>query len=162
MSVDGVTARVGQVLGRAESLFSVPADGRGATFAGAVGSAVDASHAITRVSQDFSGAAANAHAAAVGAAAERLQDGADADGALHAELADAGTNHRRGRLDAAAVRAGAAEIPAAIGSLGHLPAGEFVALATLRSRVAAMQDLVTRHSEEASRVAAVLRELGYR
>lgn len=162
MSVDAVGAWVGQVLTRAESLFAIPADAAGTTSAGAVDDAVDRSRSITVVSRDFSGAAANAHRKAVGAPTERLQDAADADDTLHSQLARAARDHHHGHSDATALRAAAAQIPAAVGAVGSLPAGEVVVLSALRNRVAAMQDLVMRHSEEASRVAAALRNLRYR
>jgi hypothetical protein len=163
MPVEDVAARVTEVLSRAESLFvAAPENGGSAAATGPIGAAAAATRAVAPRTSELSGAMATTHGEAVSATADRLERVADAERDLAHHLSQATDTHRQGQSQASSLRAGVAEIPAALGPAAQIPAGQIAALKALRNRVARMNDLVTQHSAGSAQLAEEIRNLKYR
>jgi hypothetical protein len=163
MPVQHVAAQVVEVLTRAESLFTAPAEGAAPTSAAAdtMGQAAEASRAITTRATELSGALGSAHAEMLEATAQRLERATAADVQLTDQLRNASRSHGDDAVQAGALRGSAGEVPDRMAPWAGHPAGELAGLKALRHCVAGMQLLLARHSEEATRVAGEIRTLGY-
>jgi hypothetical protein len=162
MMLDGVAARVVQVLTRAESLFGVPDDAAAAsTAADQLRQAAHANRALGGRNSELSGAGATGHrqlldesAAGVGAAA-----GADEQLAVHLTAA---ARHLHGRARAHDLCAAAAAVPERLATLSGTAAGDLAALTTLRAHLAGMQQLLAEHAGQGAAAAAQIRGVDYR
>ena len=162
MTVEHVAAQVVEVLARAESLFSTPAEGAAVSGAAdTMGQAAEASRAIATRTTELSGKFASAHAELLDATAQRLERATAADARLADHLGAASQTHGEGGAQAAELRAGAADVPARLAPWEQYPAGELAALKALRHQVAGMQQLLAHHGEEATRLAGEIRTVGY-
>lgn len=156
--------QVGQVLGRAHSLFGDPALsggvaglGSGPGLTGAAGRVRIAQHTITGLSgagpARYGGFAADAGAALDGAAA--------ADDGLGAQVREAGAADRSGRASSGAVVDGAAADTAGLAPVSGTPAGQRALVSALRARVAQQQQVVEAYKARDARLAALVRSLRY-
>ena len=162
MTVQLVTANVVEVLSRAESLFATPGDAAASGTADTMGQAAEASRMIAAHAEELSGSVGTAYSELATSAAQHLEHAAGTDAALADQLARAAATHGGGASLAAALRAGAAEVPARLGPWADLPAGELAGLVALRNKLSGMQRLLAEHSGEAARAAEAIRGLGYR
>jgi hypothetical protein len=161
MSVQDVVDRVVDVLGRAESLFTTPADTVTSRMTAAVDGASEASRAIGARTDELGGALASAHHDVLDKIARRLDDVGDTDSQLIDHLARAGQAHASGGSQATDLRLGAEETPSRLGPSSELPASELVGLLALRNQVADVQRLLAEHTSEAARAADDILGLGY-
>ncbi|HZA08992.1 hypothetical protein [Mycobacterium sp.] len=159
--VEALAVRVTEVLSRAESLFAAPADRDAGVAPDRISDALEAGRAIRSRAAELSGTAADAHREAVAAAGDRLQQTSATEAELAQKVQRASEIQDRGRSEVAQLRASAAEVPEALGTALHTPAGELATLAALRRRVERMQHLVADHSAESARLAGELRRLRY-
>ncbi|MCV7236187.1 hypothetical protein [Mycobacterium branderi] len=151
-------ARVVEVLARAESLFTTPAE---AATTAQLDAAAEASRGLAARSAELSGAAITAHRDLATSATQRLEHAADTDAHLAEQVARAGQTHAEARSQASALRAEAAEVGPRLDAWAGLPASEITGLKALRDRVARMQQLLAQHRQEAVRTASQIRSLGY-
>jgi hypothetical protein len=161
MSVQDVVDRVLDVLSRAESLFTTPADSVTSRMTVAVDEASEASRAIGARTDELGGALASAHHDVLDKIARRLDDVGDTDSQLIDHLARAAQAHASGGSQATDLRLGAEEIPSRLGPSGELPASELVGLLALRNQVADMQRLLAEHTSDAARAVDDILSLGY-
>jgi hypothetical protein len=161
MSVQDVVDRAVDVLSRAESLFTAPAETVTSRMTAAVNDASEASRAIGARTDELGGALASAHHDVLDNIARRLDDVGDTDSQLIDHLTRSGQAHASGGSRATDLRLGAAEIPSRLGPSSALPASELAALLALRNQVADMQGLLAEHTGEAARAADVIVGLGY-
>jgi len=161
MSVQDVVDHTVDVLSRAESLFTVPADAVTSRMTAAVDDASKASRAIGARTDEVGGALASAHHDVLDNIACRLDDVGDTDSELIEHLTRAGQAHASGGSRATELRLGAAEIPSRLGPSSALPASELAALLALRIQVADMQRLLAEHTSLAARAADVIVGLEY-
>lgn len=159
MTVDEVAARVVEVLARAEALFAPPGDWQAPAE---VGAAAQTARAIAARTADLSGATAAGHREMTAAAAEHLERASDADARLTAALQRGAQLHDQGAVQAAGLRAAAAEVPAQVSRWAELPAAQMAALSSLRTQLAGMQRLLARHRAAAARTTAEISALRYR
>jgi hypothetical protein len=162
MMLDGVAARVVQVLTRAESLFAVPEDAAAATAADQLGQAADANRALGGRSAELAGTGAVAHRQLVDASAAAVAASARADGQLAAHLTAAAARHHHGRARARDLRADAAAVPERLAALSGTATGELAELKTLRAHVARMGQLLAEHAGQDAAAAAQIRAVDYR
>ena len=161
MSVQEVVDGVVEVLSRAESLFTAPADIATSDPGGAVTSATEASRAIGARTQQLGGALADAHGEMLAGVVKRLDHTGETDAQLFDHLARAAESHASAGSHATNLRLGAEEIPSRVGPLAELPASEVAALLTLRNHVADMQRLIAEHTSQAASTADDIRSLRY-
>uniref|UniRef100_UPI0035CAE425 hypothetical protein n=1 Tax=uncultured Mycobacterium sp. TaxID=171292 RepID=UPI0035CAE425 len=95
-------------------------------------------------------------------AATGLDSTAQADVRLAEQLSAAAASHHTGAKRAQGLRMEAAEVANRLAALGGTAAGDLAALMALRSRVAAMQQLLGEHSDAAADTAEQLRTIEYR
>jgi hypothetical protein len=161
MSVQDVADRVVEILGRAESLFTTPADTEPSRMTAAVDGASEASRAIGARTDELGGALASAHHEMLDNVARRLETVGDTDSRLISALTRAAESHASGASQATDLRLGAEELPSRLGPTAELPASELVGLLVLRHQVADMQRLLAEHTTQAAGDADVILGLGY-
>jgi hypothetical protein len=161
MSVQDVVDSVGEVLSRAESLFTAPVDAELAHMTSAVNDASEASRAIGAHTDELGGALASAHHEMLDNVALRLEAIGDTDSQLVEHLTRSAEAHASGASHATDLRLGAEELPSRLGPTSGLPASELAALLALRNHVADMQHLLAEHASQAARDADVILGLGY-
>jgi hypothetical protein len=163
MMLDGVAARVVEVLTRAESLFAVPADAAAAsTAADQLGQAAHANRALGGRNAELSGAGATGHRQLVDESAAGVGAAARADEQLAAHLTAAAARHHHGRVRAQDLCADAAAVPERLAALSGTAAGDLAALKALRALLAGMQQLVAEHAGQGAAAAAQIRAVDYR
>jgi hypothetical protein len=156
--------RVGEVLGRAHSLFGdPPASGQVAAVVAGAGLAAAGDlvrrgqvrmSGLSGVLQDnYGGFAADAGAALDGAAGT--------DTSLSGHLSDAAGADRSGRASSGAAVSGAQTDTSRLAPLSGTPAGQRALVAALRARVAQQQQVVSGYRARDARLASVLRSLAY-
>jgi hypothetical protein len=161
MSLQDVVDGVVEVLGRAESLFTAPADPAASQITAAIDDASAASGAIGAHTDELGGALASAHHEMLDNVAQRLEALGDTDSQLVEHLTQAAESHASGASQATDLRLGAEELPSRLGPTTGLPASEQAALLALRNQVADMQRLLAEHTSQAARDAEVILGLGY-
>jgi hypothetical protein len=161
MSVQDVVDGVVEVLGRAESLFTTPADTATSHTTAAIDDASEASRAIGAHTDELGGALASAHHETLDNVAQRLEAIGDSDSQLVEHLTRSAEAHASGASHATDLRLGAQELPSLLGPTAELPAAELAGLLALRDQVADMQRLLAEHTSQAARDADVIRGLGY-
>jgi hypothetical protein len=162
--VGALVQRVGEVLGRAHSLFGDPPASGGVAAADA-GSGLAAAGDVVRGGQarmsglsgvlpvNYGGFATDAGAALDGAAGT--------DNNLSGQLQDAAGADHSGRSNSGAVVNGAATDTSSLAPLSGTPAGQRALVAALRARVAQQQQVVNAYNARDARLAAVVRSLAY-
>jgi hypothetical protein len=162
--VDALVQRVGEVLGRAHSLFGDPPASGGVAAADA-GSELAAAGDLVRgghvrmsglsgvLPDNYGGFAADAGAALDGAAGT--------DARLSGQLSDAAGADRSGRASSGAVVNGAQTDTSSLAPLSGTPAGQRALVAALRARVAQQEQVVSGYTARDARLASVLRSLAY-
>jgi len=164
VSVGAVVAQVGEVLGRAHSLFGdPPASGQGP----AAGSVMKLSGAgeMVRSGQaqmaPLSGQLATNYATFAGGAGPALDTLAGNDRALSTQLDEAARTDRTGRTSSGGVVNGAAADTNGLAPLTNTPAGQKALLVALRNRVAQQQQVVQAYKTRDAQMAAMLRSMAY-
>ena len=164
VSVGAVVAQVGEVLGRAHSLFGdPPASGQGP----AAGSVVKLSGAgdLVRSGQaqmaPLSGQLSTNYSTFAGGAGPTLNTLAGNDRALSTQLDEAARTDRTGRTSSGGVVNGAAADTNGLAPFTNTPAGQKALLVALRQRVA-QQQVVQAYKTRSARMAAMLRSMAYR
>jgi hypothetical protein len=164
VSVGAVVAQVGEVLGRAHSLFGdPPASGQGP----AAGSVMKLSGAgeMVRSGQaqmaPLSGQLATNYATFAGGAGPALDTLAGNDRALSTQLDEAARTDRTGRTSSGGVVNGAAADTNGLAPLTNTPAGQKALLVALRNRVAQQQQVVQAYKTRSARMASMLQSMAY-
>ena len=164
VSVGAVVAQVGEVLGRAHSLFGdPPASGQGP----AAGSVMKLSGAgdLVRSGQaqmaPLSGQLATNYSTFAGGAGPALDTLAGNDRALSTRLDEAARTDRTGRTSSGTVVNGAAADTNGLAPLTNTPAGQKALLVALRNRVAQQQQVVQAYKTRSARMAAMLQSMAY-
>ena len=164
MSVGALVQQVGEVLGRAHSLFGDPPVS-GGTAALNAGSGLAAAGEVVRGGQQqisaLSGALPVKYGGFATDATVALDGAAGADGNLSGQLRDAAGADRSGRASSGAVVNGAAADTASLGPVSGTPAGQRTLIAALRARVAEQQQVVSAYKARDARLAALVRSLAY-
>jgi hypothetical protein len=157
-------AQVGEVLGRAHSLFGdPPASGQGP----AAGSVMKLSGAgdLVRSGQaqmaPLSGQLATNYSTFAGGAGPALDTLAGNDRALSTQLDEAARADRTGRTSSGTVVNGAAADTNGLAPLTNTPAGQKALLVALRQRVAQQQQVVQAYKTRSARMAALMRSMAY-
>ncbi len=164
MSVGAVVAQVGEVLGRAHSLFAdPPASGQGPASASGIklsnaGELVRSSHAQMT---PLSGQLATNYGTFAGGAGPALDTLAGNDRALSTQLDEAARSDRAGRTSSGGVVNGAAADTQGLAPFTNTPAGQKALLAALRNRVAQQQNVVQAYKMRDAQMAAMLRSMAY-
>ena len=164
MSVGAVVAQVGEVLGRAHSLFAdPPASGQGPASASGIklsnaGELVRSSHAQMT---PLSGQLATNYGTFAGGAGPALDTLAGNDRALSTQLDEAARSDRAGRTSSGGVVNGAAADTQGLAPFTNTPAGQKALLAALRNRVAQQQNVVQAYKMRSARMAALMRSMRY-
>jgi len=160
-----VVAQVGEVLGRAHSLFGdPPASGQGP----AAGSVVKLSGAgdLVRSGQaqmaPLSGQLSTNYSTFAGGAGPTLNTLAGNDRALSTQLDEAARTDRTGRTSSGGVVNGAAADTNGLAPFTNTPAGQKALLVALRQRVAQQQQVVQAYKTRDAQMAAMLRSMAYR
>jgi len=161
MSVQDVVDSVVEVLSRAESLFTTPADPAASQITAAIDDASQASRAIGAHTDELGGALALAHHQMLDNVAQRLEAIGGTDSQLVEHLTRSAEAHASGASHATQLRLGAEELPSRLGPTAELPASELVGLLALRDQVADMQHLLAEHTSQAAHDADVILGLGY-
>ena len=158
MSVGAVVAQVGEVLGRAHSLFGdPPASGQGP----AAGSVMKLSGAgdLVRSGQaqmaPLSGQLATNYSTFAGGAGPALDTLAGNDRALSTQLDEAARTDRTGRTSSGTVVNGAAADTNGLAPFTNTPAGQKALLVALRQRVAQQQQVVQAYKTRDAQMAAI-------
>ncbi|MFB1298580.1 C40 family peptidase [Mycobacterium sp. pW049] len=164
MSVGAVVAAVGEVLGRAHSLFGdPPASGHGPA-AGSV-SKLSSAGDLVRSGQaqmaPLSGQLATNYWTFAGGAGPALDTLAGNDQALSTQLNDAARSDRTGRTNSATAVNGAAADTHGLAPFTNTPAGQKALLVALRHRVAQQQHVVQAYKTRDAQMAAMLRSMAY-
>lgn len=164
VSVGAVVAQVGEVLGRAHSLFGdPPASGQGP----AAGSVMKLSGAgdLVRSGQaqmaPLSGQLATNYSTFAGGAGPALDALAGNDRALSTQLDEAARADRTGRTSSGGVVNGAAADTNGLAPFTNTPAGQKALLVALRQRVAQQQQVVQAYKTRDAQMAAMLRSMAY-
>ena len=164
VSVGAVVAQVGEVLGRAHSLFGdPPASGQGP----AAGSVMKLSGAgdLVRSGQaqmaPLSGQLATNYSTFAGGAGPALDTLAGNDRALSTQLDEAARADRTGRTSSGTVVNGAAADTNGLAPFTNTPAGQKALLVALRQRVAQQQQVVQAYKTRDAQMAAMLRSMAY-
>ncbi|QEN17670.1 hypothetical protein D3H54_30890 (plasmid) [Mycobacterium sp. ELW1] len=164
MSVGAVVQQVGEVLGRAHSLFGdPPASGQGP----ASGSVLKLSGAgeLVRSGQaqmaPLSGQLATNYSTFAGGAGPALDTLAGTDRALSTQLDEAARSDRTGRTSSGGVVNGAAADTNGLAPFTNTPAGQKALLVALRNRVAQQQQVVQAYKTRDAQMAAMLRSMAY-
>ena len=164
VSVGAVVAQVGEVLGRAHSLFGdPPASGQGP----AAGSVMKLSGAgdLVRSGQaqmaPLSGQLATNYSTFAGGAGPALDTLAGNDRALSTQLDEAARTDRTGRTSSGTVVNGAAADTNGLAPFTNTPAGQKALLVALRQRVAQQQQVVQAYKTRDAQMAAMLRSMAY-
>ena len=157
-------AQVGEVLGRAHSLFGdPPASGQGP----AAGSVMKLSGAgdLVRSGQaqmaPLSGQLATNYSTFAGGAGPALDTLAGNDRALSTQLDEAARSDRTGRTSSGTVVNGAAADTNGLAPFTNTPAGQKALLVALRQRVAQQQQVVQAYKTRDAQMAAMLRSMAY-
>jgi hypothetical protein len=153
--------QVGEVLGRAHSLFGTPAVGQGlgasSGLAGA-GSLVRGGAAQMSGLRGVLPASYGIFAADAGPA---LDNAAGADGALNGQLNNAATSDASGHTTSGAVLTAASTDTSTLAPVSGTPGGQRALVAALRARVAEQLQVVNAYKELDARMGAMLRSLQY-
>ena len=164
VSVGAVVAQVGEVLGRAHSLFGdPPASGQGP----ASGSVLKLSGAgeLVRSGQaqmaPLSGQLGTNYSTFAGRAGPALDTVAGTDRTLSTQLEEAARSDRTGRTSSGGVVNGAAADTNGLAPFTNTPAGQRALLVALRNRVAQQQQVVQAYKTRDARMAAMLRSMAY-
>ena len=156
---------VGEVLGRAHSLFGDPPDSGGPAAVSAgntLGGARDVVRTAGRQVDGMSGAFPASYGSFAGRAGPALDGLAGRDDGLGGALTDAAAAARSGRGQSGAVVNGAAADTTALAPWSGTPAGQKVLLTQLRGRLAQQQQVLAAYKARDARLAAVLRSMAYR
>ena len=165
VSVGALVGYVGEVLGRAHSLFGDPPDSGGPAAVSAgnrLGGARDVVAAAGRRVDGMSGVFPAAYGNFAGRAGPALDGLAGRDDGLGGALTDAAAADRGGRGQSRAVVNGAAADAAVLAPWSGTAAGQQVLLRRLRGRLAQQQQVVAAYRARDARLAAVLRSMSYR
>jgi hypothetical protein len=164
VSVGAVVQQVGEVLGRAHSLFGDPPSSGGSAAAGA-GNKLSGAGDLVRDGQSrisgLSGQFATSYGVFAGGAGPALDNLAGTDQQLSNQLREAAGSDRGGRATSGAVVNGAAADTAGLAPFSNTPAGQKALLTALRSRVAQQQQVVQAYKARDAKMAAMLRSLAY-
>jgi cell wall-associated NlpC family hydrolase len=164
VSAGALVQQVGEVLGRAHSLFGDPPVS-GGTAAVNAGSGLANAGEVVRGGQQqisaLSGALPVKYGGFATDATVALDGAAGADGRLSGQLRDAAGADRSGRASSGAVVNGAATDTASLAPASGTPAGQRTLIAALRARVAEQQQVVNAYQGRDARLAALVRSLAY-
>ena len=159
-----VVQQVGEVLGRAHSLFGDPPSSGGSAAAGA-GNKLSGAGDLVRDGQSrisgLSGQFATSYGVFAGGAGPALDNLAGTDQQLSNQLREAAGSDRGGRATSGAVVNGAAADTAGLAPFSSTPAGQKALLTALRSRVAQQQQVVQAYKARSAKMAALMRSLAY-
>jgi hypothetical protein len=165
VSVGALVQYVGEVLGRAHSLFGDPPDSGGPAAVSAgnrLGGARDVVAASGRRVDAMSGAFPASYGDFAGRAGPALDGLAGRDDGLGGVLTDAAAADRSGRGQSGAVVNGAAADATVLAPWSGTAAGQQVLLTQLRGRLAQQQQVLAAYRARDARLAAVLRSMAYR
>jgi hypothetical protein len=164
VSVGALVQRVGEVLGRAHSLFGDP-PASGGVAASDAGSGLAAAGDVVRGGRvrmsGLSGVLPVKYGGFATDAGVALDSAAGTDNNLSGQLQDAAGTDRSGRASSGAVVNGAAADTSSLAPLSGTPAGQRALIAALRARVAQQQQVVNAYNARDARLAATVRSLLY-
>ena len=164
VSLGAVVQYVGEVLGRAHSLFGDPPDSGGAA-AGSAGGSLSGAGQVVRTSQGrvsgMAGDFVSTYAGFTGKAAPALDTLAGLDDRLGGTLTEAAGADRNGRGQSGAVVNGAASDTNTLAPWTGTPAGQKALLTQLRGRLAQQQQVLQAYKTRDARMAALLRSMMY-
>ena len=153
--------QVGEVLGRAHSLFGTPAVGEGL----GAGSGLAGAGALVRGGAAQMGGLSGVLPASYGTFAAgvgpELDSAAGADGALNGHLGSAAASDASGHTTSGAVLTAASTDTSTLAPVSGTPGGQRALVAALRARVAEQLQVVNAYKQRDARLAAMLRSLQY-
>jgi len=164
VSIGAVVQHVGEVLGRAHSLFGDPPTSGGSAARSAGSALTGASDAVRGGLAQISGLSGEfptGYGAFGGRAAPSLDGLAGTDERLGDHLHDAAVADRTGRATSGGVLSGAAADTSAFAPYTTTPAGQKALIAALRARLAHQQRVVAAYRARDARMAALLRSMAY-
>jgi cell wall-associated NlpC family hydrolase len=164
VSVGGLVAHVGVVLGRAHALFGDPPRSGGLAASG-TGSVLADAGDVVRSGRAKVAALSGRFATDYGVLAAGMRSALDGlggtDRQLSGQLDEAVGSDRGGRAASGSVVNGAAADAAALAPFSNMPAGEKAMIVALRARVAQQQRVVAAYRARDARMAALVRSMGY-
>ena len=156
---------VGEVLGRAHSLFGDPPES-GGPAAVTAGNTLAGAGSLVRTAAGqvdaMSGAFPASYGSFAGRAGPALDGMAGLDDGFGGALTAAAAADRSGRGQSSAVVNGAAADTTVLAPWSGTPAGQKVLLTQLRGRLAQQQQVIAAYKARDARLAAVLRSMAYR
>jgi hypothetical protein len=159
--VGALVRQVGEVLGRAHSLFGTPAVGEGL----GAGPGLAGAGALVRGGaagmSGLSGVLPASYGIFAADAGPALDNAAGADGALNGQLGTAAASDASGRTTSGAVLTAASTDTSTLAPASGTPAGQRALVAALRAQVAEQAQVVNAYKQLDARLGAMLRELQY-
>jgi peptidoglycan DL-endopeptidase CwlO len=159
--VGALVRQVGEVLGRAHSLFGTPAVGQGLGASSGLAGAGALVRGGAAQMGGLSGVLPASYGIFAADAGPALDNAAGADGALNGQLNNAATSDTSGHTTSGAVLTAASTDTATLAPVSGTPGGQRALVAALRARVAEQLQVVNAYKQRDARLAAMLRSLRY-
>jgi hypothetical protein len=161
VSVGALVRQVGEVLGRAHSLFGTPAVGQGLGAGSGLAGAGSLVRGGAAQMNALSGVLPASYGVFAADAGPTLDHAAGADGALNGHLSTAATSDASGHTTSGAVLTAASTDTSTLAPVSGTPGGQRALVAALRARVAEQAQVVNAYRQRDARLAAMLRNLHY-
>ena len=161
MSVGALVQQVGEVLGRAHSLFGTPALGQGLGASSGLAGAGGLVRGGAAQMSGLSGVLPASYGVFAADAGPSLDHAGGADGALNGHLSTAATSDASGHSTSGAVLTAASADTSTLAPVSGTPGGQRALVAALRARVAEQAQVVNAYRQCDARLAAILRNLHY-
>jgi cell wall-associated NlpC family hydrolase len=161
VSVGALVRQVGEVLGRAHSLFGTPAVGEGLGASPGLAGAGSLVRGGAAQMSGLSGVLPASYGVFAADAGPALDNAAGADGALNGQLNNAASSDASGHTTSGAVLTAASTDTSTLAPATGTPAGQRALVAALRARVAEQLQVVNAYKQRDARLAAMLRNLQY-
>ena len=153
--------QVGEVLGRAHSLFGTPALGQGLGASSGLAGAGGLVRGGAAQMSGLSGVLPASYGVFAADAGPSLDHAGGADGALNGHLSTAATSDASGHSTSGAVLTAASADTSTLAPVSGTPGGQRALVAALRARVAEQAQVVNAYRQCDARLAATLRNLHY-
>ena len=153
--------QVGEVLGRAHSLFGTPAVGQGLGASSGLAGAGALVRGGAAQMGGLSGVLPASYGIFAADAGPALDNAAGADGALNGQLNNAASSDTSGHTTSGAVLTAASTDTSTLAPVSGTPGGQRALVAALRARVAEQAQVVNAYKQRDARLAAMLRSLRY-
>jgi peptidoglycan DL-endopeptidase CwlO len=161
VSVGALVQQVGEVLGRAHSLFGTPAVGEGLGASSGLAGAGSLVRGGAAQMGGLSGVLPASYGIFADDAGPTLDNAAGADGALNGQISTAATSDALGHSTSGAVLTAASTDTSTLAPVSGTPGGQRALVAALRARVAEQLQVVNAYRQRDARLAAMLRNLRY-